>query len=876
MTGRTLSHFEVLEKLGEGGMGVVYKARDTQLNRFVALKLLPPGKTGDEERRRRFVQEARAASSLNHPNIVTIYEISQADSADFIAMEFVAGRTLDQLIPRLGMKLPEALRIAVQIADGLARAHAAGIVHRDLKPTNVIVGDGVVKILDFGLAKLTEIGGQGPDEATLTAARQADAPRTDEGAVLGTVAYMSPEQAEGKPVDARTDIFSFGAVLYEMLSGRRAFSGTSKQATLAAVMRDEPQPIPQIPRELEKLVARCLRKDPRRRAQHMADLKLELEEMKEEADSGFSASSSAIAAAPKKRRWLLPALGGIVFMAAILFFAMRNKPAPVLPEMKAVVLTSYPGQQSDPALSPDGKQVAFSWNGEKEDNFDIYVKLVDAGTPVRLTRNPAYDSRPAWSPDGNFLAFVRLAKEESGYYVIPALGGQERKVADIPHIPSHRPLPTADWTPDSKSLVIVDTSVDPPSIAQVSIADGDKKRLTTPPGNSLGDCLPVISPDGRWLGFDRVPNVSVQQWNVLPFAKALSSQPSQIHHIEGAVRFVGCAWTADSGQLVCGESGRATPRLIRVPVPGPGKPEPIVASGNNASLPSVARQGGRLAYVHRFQDLNLWRADLRDPRVPPSRFIASSRIEQQPDYSPDGTRIAFISERSGTSEVWAADGDGSNPVQITTQAVIPTAPRWSPDGRFLAFAQRPNGNADVYVISSRGGTPRRMTTDPANDASAYWSRDGKWIYFASNRTGRQEVWKMPADGSAPEVQVTRNGGWRSRESFDGQTLYFQKFDLPGLFRMPIGGGPDERIGDVEPPQDWQLVHGAIYYFRQAGGVYLVDRLDLQSGKITEALKLPPGTAGETTNFTVSPDGRWLIFAHLDQQVSELMMIENFR
>jgi serine/threonine protein kinase len=876
MTGRTLSHFEVLEKLGEGGMGIVYRARDTQLNRFVALKVLPPGKAGDEERRRRFVQEARAASSLNHPNIITIYEISQADGVDFIAMEFVAGRALDQLIPRNGMKLPEVLRIAVQIAGGLARAHAAGIVHRDLKPSNIMVGDGVVKILDFGLAKLTEIEPQSADETTLTAVRQADAPRTDDGVVLGTVAYMSPEQAEGKPVGARADIFSFGAVLYEMLSGRRAFSGASKQATLTAVMRDEVPPIPQIPRELEKLVARCLRKDAARRAQHMADLKLELEELKEESESGLSNTSTDGVASATKRRWLFPALVGTTLVSAGVFFAMHSRPAPAVPEMKAVVLTSYPGQQGDPALSPDGKQLAFSWNGEKEDNFDIYVKLVDAGTPVRLTQNPANDSHPVWSPDGRFLAFVRLANEQGGYYVIPALGGQERKVADIPRSPTLRPRPTADWTPDSKSLVIVDTSADPPALAQVSIADGDKKRLTSPPGDSYGDFLPVVSPDGRWLEFDRVPNVSVQHWNVLSLAGASSSQPVQIHESEATPTFAGCAWTADSSHLVCGEGGTGSPRLVRLRVPGPGKPEPIAAPGNNVGLPSIARQGGRLAYVRNFQDTNLWRADLRDPKAQASRFIASNRIEMQPDYSPDGTRIAFISGRSGTDEVWAADADGSNPVQITTGAVIPRAPRWSPDGRLITFAQRPGGNTDVYVVSFQGGTPRRITKDPANDASAYWSRDGRWIYFASNRTGRQEVWKIPSDGSARELQVTHNGGWRSRESLDGGTLYFQKFDQPGLFRMSVGGGPEERIGDVVPPQDWQLVVGAVYYFRGADGVFSVNWLDLQSRKAIEVLKLPAGTIGGVSNFTVSPDGRWLVFGHVDQIVSELMMIENFR
>ncbi len=887
MTGRTLSHFEVLEKLGEGGMGVVYKARDTQLNRFVALKLLPPDKVADPERRRRFIQEARAASALNHPNIVTIYEISQADGADFIAMEFIAGRTLDHLIPRSGMKLTEALRIAVQIAEGLARAHAEGIVHRDLKPSNIIVADGsghpVVKILDFGLAKLTEsTHPQGPDDATLTNAPMADAVRTEEGTLLGTVAYMSPEQAEGKPANASTDIFAFGAVLYEMLSGRRAFAGASKQATLAAVMRDEPPPVPQIPHELEKLLARCLRKDPARRAQHMVDVKLALEELKEESESGISGRVAGPAAAPVRRPWLIPALAGAVLLAAAgLFWKMRDRPERVAPEMQAVVLTSYPGKEGDPALSPDGKQVAFSWNGEKGDNFDIYVKLVDAGTPVRLTQDTAMDISPAWSPNGRFLAFVRVSPEgKGGYYVIPALGGAERKVADIPQSPGHRPIPSADWTPDSKSLVLVDTSVDPPALVQVTVADGEKKRLTSPPANSLGDYLPAVSPDGQWLAFNRLPGVGLQDWQVIRFTPADASQKTVPLAIYKGTTTPGfdarCVWTTDSAQLVCVEGSSGGTGLVRVPVPGPGKAEPIPVSGTHASSPSIARQATRLTYVQSIRNGSLWRADLREPKAPAARLIASTRAEYQPDYSPDGARIAFISTRSGTPDVWTAGSDGSNAVQITTQAARPTAPRWSPDGRRIAFAQRPGGNVDVYVVSAQGGTPRRMTTNPAIDASAYWSRDGKWIYFASNRTGRQEVWKTLADGSAPEVQVTRNGGWRSRESPDGKLLYFQKFDLPGLFRMAVDGGVEERIADVQPPEDWQLAPDGIYYFRRQGEDYLVEKVDLKSGRTTEALKLPPATAGNTLNFAVSPDGRWLVFVHMDQQVSELMMLENFR
>jgi Tol biopolymer transport system component/predicted Ser/Thr protein kinase len=881
MIGRTLSHFEVLEKLGEGGMGVVYKARDTQLNRFVALKVLPPGKTADPERRCRFIQEARAASSLSHPHIITIYEIAQAEGVDFIAMEFVAGRTLGQLVPRNGMRPSEALRIAVQIADGLARAHAAGIVHRDLKPSNVMVGESGAKILDFGLAKLTETASQGPEDATLTLARLADARQTDDGIVVGTVAYMSPEQAEGKLVDARTDIFSFGALLYEMLSGQRAFNGTSKQAILAAVIRDEPPLVPQIAHELEKLIVRCLRKDVARRAQHMSDLKIELEQLKEESESGLSGIHAPAAPTPAKRLWIVSAVAGVVLLAAIgVFWSVRSGRSLSTPEMKTVVLTSYPGEQRDPALSPDGKQVAFSWNGDKEDNFDIYVKLVDAGTPVRVTQNPAADIRPVWSPDGRFLAFVRLStlsNGQGGYYVTPALGGQERKVADILLAPSLRPWPSADWTPDSKSLVIVDTSVNPPSLAQVSVADGVKKPLTRAPANSLGDYLPAVSPDGHWLAFDRVAGVGVNDWNVVPLAEAPSSRPLHVAgESKGNYPGLRCSWTADSRQLVITEGGYDTGRLLRVTVPQPGKAEPILAAGTGAAMPSIARQSGRLAYVHSFLDSNLWRADLRNPKAPAVRWIASPRTEFQPDYSPDGTKIVFISGRSGTSEVWTADADGSHPVQITTQGARPNAPKWSPDGRLIAFAQRPAGNVDIYVVDAQGGAPRRLTTDPADDASASWSRDGKWIYFTSNRTQHQEVWKMPADGSAREVQITQNGGWRSRESFDGKTLYVQKIDLPGLFRIPIGGGPEEWVANVPPLQDWQLVPGAIYYMQPSGEDFRIERVDLNTGLTTEALKLPAGTQGGSAKFTVSLDGRWLVFVHVDHAVSELMMIENFR
>src|SRR5579862_2700628 len=305
MIGQALGHYRIEAKLGEGGMGVVYRAFDTHLDRSVAIKILRADAIGSPERKRRFLLEAKAASALNHPNIIHIYDINSSNGTDFIAMEFVAGKTLNQLIGKHGLPLKDTLKYSIQMADALARAHAAGIVHRDLKPANIIVAeDGRVKLLDFGLAKLTE---PSVDSEGATATINADqGPLTEEGSIVGTVAYMSPEQAAGKKVDGRSDIFSFGSVLYEMVTGRRAFGGTNNVSTLSAILHQEPQPpgelAPDLPLEMERIIARCLRKDPERRAQHVDDVRLALEELRDDSASGklsSTAKSAAHARAPK-------------------------------------------------------------------------------------------------------------------------------------------------------------------------------------------------------------------------------------------------------------------------------------------------------------------------------------------------------------------------------------------------------------------------------------------------------------------------------------------------------------------------------------------------------------------------------------------------
>ena len=336
MIGRTFDHYRIESKLGEGGMGVVYKARDTHLGRLVAIKILSSDRMSHPARKERFVQEAKAASALNHPNIVTVHDIRSEGGVDFIVMECIEGRTLEELIRSRSLRPRETLRYAIQAADALAKAHAAGILHRDLKPSNIMVGDeGRVKILDFGLAKLLEPEETSPDAATLTVRHL-----TEEGTVAGTLAYMSPEQAEGRKLDARSDIFSFGSVLYEMITSHRAFVGPSRAATLSKILRDDPKPpgeiVASVPVELEKVVLRCMRKDASRRYQTMADLKVTLEDIGEQLPSGQQTP-----AAPARRLWVWAAVLPILLAAGLFAWREWHLPQRVEP-LKAVALTTLP------------------------------------------------------------------------------------------------------------------------------------------------------------------------------------------------------------------------------------------------------------------------------------------------------------------------------------------------------------------------------------------------------------------------------------------------------------------------------------------------------------------------------------------------------
>jgi eukaryotic-like serine/threonine-protein kinase len=402
MIGQTLDRYRIEAKLGEGGMGVVYKGFDTHLDRVVAIKVLAANRVSDPDRKQRFIQEAKAASSLNHPNIVTVHDVRSDLGVDFIVMEYAEGQTLDQIIAGRSLGFSQSLRYGVQIADALARAHEAGIVHRDLKPSNVIVtADGRLKVLDFGLAKLIEPADRAAEGLTHTS------PLTDAGMVVGTAAYMSPEQAEGRKIDGRSDIFSFGAVLYEMVTGRRAFTGASNLSVLAKILNEDPPPprslAASIPMEVERAILRCLRKEPARRYQTMADLKVALEDLVADSTAAQPALTSPVRFS-RRRLWEGFALIAVIAGAFIAWQLSRTR-VPTAPPLRGIPLTALPGGVRSPSFSPDGNHVAFTWTGPKQDNVDVYVQQVGVGAPLRLTTDAGNDYSPAWSPDGRAIAF---------------------------------------------------------------------------------------------------------------------------------------------------------------------------------------------------------------------------------------------------------------------------------------------------------------------------------------------------------------------------------------------------------------------------------------------------------------------------------------
>ena len=907
--GRRLGTFEIESPLGAGGMGEVYRARDTKLNRPVAIKVLPQELASDPERLKRFEQEARAASALDHPNIITIHDIrlrrlsveasakaegfggqvTEGENYSFIVMQYVEGKTLRELLKEGPLDLNRTLDYGAQITDGLSRAHDKGIVHRDLKPANLMVTeDGLVKILDFGLAKLAE-----PGDLTEASTKDVDL-HTKEGHVLGTAPYMSPEQAQGKKVDSRSDIFSFGCVLYEMVTGQRAFPEDSMAGVMASIIRGEPRKVseivPSVPLDLERITTRCLRKEPERRFQSMGDLRVELLEIQETVKSGSFVSSELVQKArpgQSRKTWLAIAAGvALVGLAVTAWILTRGRPVDDTPPRTTPFTTSV-DLERDPAISPDGKSIAYAWNrGGEFDNekFDIYVQLVGGGEPLQLTKSPLPDMSPAWSPDGTKIAFLREVEGGSEIFVVSSLGGEERRLGKTLTKMWYGGATWSaglDWSPDGNWLAVSDrdSAEDDAAIFLVSTESGDKRRVTTPETGAPHH-QPAFSPDGEQLAFLRGQGFAN---NAVCLYELESGEQKVLFEIpNGALYDVD--WAAEESSLLVSHEINGRIAMGKVSLDGEFFPLNV---GENAETFDVGKVGGLLAYSTRFlANCNIWRMDgpAITERGEPEQWIPSTQMDWLPDLSPDGSKIAFTSRRSGSPAVWVCNSEGLDCSQLAGEGLVP---RWSPDSEFLSF--NANGNSGlpaIFVVEVGSGFQRQLTDDTHRSSGASWSHDGDWIYYHSGQGGRREIWKIPSQGGEP-TRLTYDGGRHPLESSDGQFVYYLKPIDPHeerplkhhIWKVPVDGGEEtsvyekREIGNLYWTlwNDQLIIHDGDY---KTGIV--IRSVDLTTGE--ESILADLGTERRYCfGLDVSSDGRWMFFSgRMGKPESDIMLVENFR
>ena len=609
----------------------------------------------------------------------------------------------------------------------------------------------------------------------------------------------------------------------------------------------------------------------------MVDVKNTLEELKEESDTGRLNEKQAPpqTVSNRIRWWAYLSVIAVAAVAGAGAWFVHSKSGRAEGAPRPIPLTTDPGWEVSPSLSPDGNQVAFTWFRAESNtpNSQIYVKLIGAGEPLRLT-NGLFDSAPSWSPDGRWIAFQRYQPPDTfELRIITVLGGAERKLVSLDG------ATTFSWSADSK-WIACGNQRNPKGLTEIALisTESAEKQVLLAARSALEDVgYPAFAPDGKKLGFVRGSRATGSDLFVLPLTPELKAggEPIQLTH-DGENK-MGLAWTADSADVVFA-AGAYDQTLWRVNSSGRSERH-LLGVGPGASQPSISARGQKLAYAQGSFDVNIWRIGKtgKGAVLDPSRFISSTRFEHSAQYSPDGRRIAFTSNRSGSFEIWVTDSAGTRPVQITAFGRNESgSPRWSPDGKSIAFDSNAEGQLfQIYTINADGGKPLRLTDGAFENAMPCWSQDGKWIYFESSRTGRSEIWKVSANGGEPH-QITTNGGYTAVESADGKWLYFTATgDVPTSLKvMPVEGGPEREVLKSVNPRNFAVTKRGIYY--QAYMPSDPDQLASFDFGTKQSRTILVFKSGSYAGLSSSPDERYILYAAYDQIASDLRLLENFQ
>jgi len=869
-SGARLGPYEILAAIGAGGMGEVYKARDTRLDRTVAIKVLPPEVGADPERGARFEREAKIIAGLSHPHICALHDIGEHDGSTFLVMEFLDGQTLAQRLRRGALPVGEVLQHGVQIADALARAHRQGIIHRDLKPSNIMLTRSGAKLLDFGVAKLKAEGDRASAEATTTTRHE-----THDGHIVGTSGYMSPEQAQALPVDHRSDIFSLGIVLYEMCTGTRPFTGATRTAVLSSIVKDTPTPVQalnrDLPIELWRAIRRCLQKDPEERYQSAADLRSDLAELRAESTSGERMLSPAAQRPRQLGRWLVFAslMIGLIAVVTALWLPRSGWmsisssggviPTPSVPSSAADIgptrATAAPGWETQPVLSSDGLFVAYTSN--ESGNSDIWIAGVGGGNPVNVSNDPATDEKPTWFPDGS----VAFASDRGGQWNVwkaPPLGGGASLLVANARDPA--------VSPDGREIAFV--RPDETGNLRVTVAllaDPSCARLVTEAPDRLAEPEqdPSWSPDGKLLCYSSYRSLWI----------ASSSGGRERQLTRDREYDIEPVWSADGRSVYFSSYRGGIFAVWRVAASG-GPLERLTHGPGPERHPSVSKDGNRLAFSTFSENSQLVLHDLETGK---EQQFGTTLDETTPAISPDDSTLVYVSEvpTRGGSELWrqklAGGRPAGSPQRLTDQPGSVSQPGFSPDGLWIVYQRVIGGTRDIWTVPAAGGEPVRFTDDPADDVHPVWSPDGTSIAFASLRGGTEHIWIAPVRNgrpAGPPRQLTREPGNQERPAWspDGKRVAYV-VQAPGgneVWTVPTDGSSPTRLltsgADAQwvrwDPRDRGLTVSGMW-----GEGALSLRIVDPDTRVARPFN-PPVRIGDPSQpvFNVSRDGRLVAFA----------------
>lgn len=877
MIGRALGHYRIERLLGTGGMGEVYLAEDTTLGRRVALKVLGPALASDPDRRERFEREARAAAALNHPNIVTIHSVEEVDGIPFLTLELIEGQTLDEIIPPEGLPLDRVLTLGIQLADAVGTAHQRGITHRDLKPANaMLTADGRIKVLDFGLAKVME-------EVRISAeAAQPTAALTTEGRIVGTVAYMSPEQAEGRPVDPRSDVFSLGILLYEMATGARPFTGDTQMSILSAIMRDTPKPVseirPGLPRELSKIVRRCLAKDVEDRYQSAKDLRNDLRALKNDLTSGeiepITGSSVDIASArpaPTARtssRSLTVAVGGLglvaVLVAVGVWWSRTEGAAPIATRpFDSINLTrlTTSGTAGLAAISTDGRYVAHV--SARDGKQSLWLRQVATTSNVEIV--PPDDVRyvgMSFSPNGDHIYYATYARGANLglLYQVPVLGGGARLVMED--------VDTAvTFSPDGKQLAFVRGIPDTrESTVVVANVDGTNQRAIAKRKAPLEFPLQGIawSPDGKSIAVTGVNNTELRGQLVVVDAVTGAEQVLTTPAWRQVNRV---AWLADGTSLLANAqetAGESSNQIFLVSYPS-GAARRLTNDLTSYSGLSVAPDGRSFVCIRNERRATIWTMPLNAP-AKASAITAEASGDDGGNgiaWTPDG-RLVYTTEASGNPDIWIMGADGSRRVQLTTAPGQDVSPRVTSDGRYIVFVSDRDGAIRMWRMALDGSGATRLSPDPIARARVTVSADGKWVYY-NELAGESR--RVSIDGGAPEAAFAADLRSKLTEplpadfhepmpSPDGAFIagHYTDREARGerILLIPAAGGALKRFPTVPPNASWFPDGKALAFIETRAGISNLMRQGVSGGAATPVTTF---TSDQLFTYAIAPDQR---------------------